>query len=149
MKKVQKVLYVLLAVLISAAMLTACPAPSDINEGEVSVVVKAGAAEYPVRTEKSFLGEILDELAQEGLYLKASGTAGSEFGRWLDEIGTLIPNPANNEFIALYATTENMNYTDPLTTKTVDGVKFYSAIKGIDQMPLIDGVIYMFVVGTY
>ncbi|MCL2751548.1 MAG: hypothetical protein FWE62_02205 [Firmicutes bacterium] len=136
---------VLLAVTAMAFLWTGCDTDKpEIPEGGAAIVIIIGADKYEVTTENEYVGQVLDELAEtEDLVFEFTGTADSQYGRMIDKLGTLIPS--GNEFIAFYSTSDNLQYSFPEMSVELEGVTYYSANFGADQMPVMDGVRYYFV----
>jgi len=146
------------AAILAAVALAAC-GPKDVKKpaNAIIITVSGGQAQtvnlkeyiennlvtdknYTMPSKKESLGQILDELADKhGLHLLANN---SDYGRWFDEIGSLIPASGSNEFIALYSDCNDITYSFFEMKAAVDGVTYYLANYGFDSMPALDGVSY-------
>jgi len=142
MKKLFKPLALLLIVLVPlfAFMLVAC---FESQEPEQFLLITSDSLE---NSNHEFIGGVLDELAEsDGLTFTYSNTA---FGRMILTLGNLVPNASNNEFIAVYISILEPQWSNPYSV-TVDGVQFFSANHGIDSLPVLDGVSYLFAIATF
>jgi hypothetical protein len=134
-------------------LLSACPSDGkDLTEADIIKITADGNSyavvlhgmDFGVSGHFYFVGEILDALAEEGFNFKFSGSSSDIFGRMITEFGDL--RPAAGEFIAFYSTVNDPNFSFLPNPLVFDGVEYFFANYGIDQMPIIDGATYLFVV---
>ena len=157
MKKTLKMLAMVLAFAIVFAVAVACSGescecepiiPPDVDQ---SITIIAGSWRFDnFTTDSETIGEVLDEL---------NGWRDSDFNPFIfeynDEWGPRLVNrlgdlnPTGNEFIAIYLTHTNIRYSNPLQTRVVDGVTFRFANLGIDDMPVLSGTTFLFVISSW
>ena len=163
MKKFLFFSFALILILATALLASSCAKEKEIYDGGaivfVSVKAQAGgfAADASVtdadgkKTEMSvsgdfkFLADVLQKLKSEkGLTLEFDA-----YGM-VAEIGTVKPAAGTNEFICVYLNSEDLAYVDPLWgTVEVNGATYNSTSKGIGEMPVIDGFVFVFKVSVY
>jgi len=149
MKKIFRLLAALFAFAIIFAVFTACtgapcecePIDTEIDE-TITVIIGEWRFE-DFTTYSNTIGEVLDELAEIFWDFTFEYTSFG-WGRQIDVLGDL--SPGAGEFIAIYLTSTNLRYANPLQTRVVNGVEFRSSHYGADSLPVLGGVTYMFVV---
>ena len=145
MKKPCKKIKLLALILVITAVVSAFTACIESPKGGGEITIRIGGDTYSLVTEKSTLGEALDELTErENLRFECRGIKSDRF---IEELGSLKPSP--NEYIAIYSTSDDMLLSDMLKPSiTEDGVTYYYAGLGIDSFPALDGLIFYFTVKT-
>lgn len=108
-------------------------------ESKISITVTLMDNKQIVTTERAFLGDVLKDLKAEGLiqleYQK------SAYGMFITSINGLTLKP--NEFVGIYLSSDDPENADLLMpTVTKNGITYYSANKGADTLPIIDGMKY-------
>ncbi|MCL2370891.1 MAG: hypothetical protein FWC80_06675 [Firmicutes bacterium] len=155
MKKTLKILAMVLAFVITFAVAVACSGescecepiiPPDVDQ---SITIIAGSWRFEnFTTDSETIGEVLDEL--NGWFDDEFNPFVFEyelgqFGRFINRIGSL--DATDGGWIAFYLTHTNIRYSNPLQTRVVDDVTFRFANMGIDDMPVLAGTTYIFVMG--
>jgi len=141
MKKLKLIAVIAAITLCVGALFTGC-LPSD-PKGGGTVTITIGEESYPVTTEKDYIGQVLDEMAARGeITVSFSGNASDPYGRYLEALNSL--SPQSGEYVALYSIVEDAQYSYVLSEITFDGVVYYPANFGADQMPVFDGAKYLF-----
>ena len=156
MKKTLKILALVLTFVITVAVFTACGTNVNIEnrimifvdaEGAIEVVIRDDGEETTVMIAAGpqTVGQILDALAaqKEGFVFDTTGNANDRYGRMLNVLGNL--NPGSGEFIGIYLSYHNEVYAFP-SDVMVDDISFWFANFGIDQIPVFNGVTYLFVI---
>jgi hypothetical protein len=160
MKKALRPLALLLATAVVAVLFLACVPEQKVPENAIIISV-SGTDEQTVtfKEYKNFelitnqshvfsprienLGALLDALAEkEGLNIKKTGG-------FLDELGTYVPNFANNEFITIFSTINNATYSNMVATAVVADVTYFEAMRGMDEMPALDGHSFLLFITTW
>lgn len=108
-------------------------------ESKINIIVTLMDNEQIVATERAFLGDVLKDLKSKGLiqleYQK------SAYGMFITSINGLTLKP--NEFVGIYLSSDDPENADLLMpTVTKNGITYYSANKGADTLPIIDGMKY-------
>lgn len=108
-------------------------------ESKINIIVTLMDNEQIVATERAFLGDVLKDLKSKGLiqieYQK------SAYGMFITSINGLTLK--SNEFVCIYLSSDDPENADLLMpTVTKNGITYYSANKGADTLPIIDGIKY-------
>lgn len=143
--KNKRVLLIAIAiiVLMSVVMgaLVACDGNDDTSTKKITVTLMDN--EQTVTTEKAFLGDVLKDLKAAGLI--DFEYENSQYGMFITSICGITPKI--NEFVGVYLSSddpENAYLLAPPVTK--NGITYYSAGKGADTLPIIDGMKYYLVI---
>jgi len=145
MKKFFNLLVFVFAVLVPALLFSAAGCLETPETGG-SIVIHIGAERFEVTgTEHEFIGQVLDELS-ETRDLAFSYDTFPPLGRFPYMLGDL--QAGSNSFIALYISLLEPRWSTP-QSRTIDGTAFYFANYGIDGLPVLDGVQYLFVLSTF
>lgn len=140
MKNKRLLLIAVIAIaLISIVMgaLVACDNNDDTSTKKVIITLMDN--ERIVTTNKPYLGDVLKDLKTAGL-IKFE-YQDSAYGMFITSIND--KTLASNEFVGIYLSSDDPKNADLLIpTVTVDGTTYYSANKGADTLPIIDGVKY-------
>lgn len=116
------------------------------TDNNINIVVTLIDNEQNVTTEKTFLGDVLKDLKAKGLI--QIEYQNSSFGMFITSINGLTLK--SNEFVCIYLSSDDPTNADLLMpTVTKDGITYYSANKGADTLPIIDGVKYYLAVATF
>jgi len=145
MKKHFKLLALSIAVLVAVGIFAAASCLEVKTGGDITIIIGNQTFEMTA-VEHEFIGEVLDELTAEHQLAFTYST--SAFGRMILTLGPLNPLAINNEFIAIYISILEPQWSSPYN-RTVDGITFYSANFGIDGLPVLDGVKYLFVISSW
>lgn len=134
---------VIIIALLSIVMgaLVACNDNDDTSTKTVTVTLMDN--EQTVTTDKAYLGDVLKDLKSKGLV--EFEYENSQFGMFITSICGITP--AINEFVGVYLSSddpENAYLLAPPITK--NDVTYYSAGKGVDTLPIIDGMKYYLVI---
>ena len=159
MKKTFKLLAMLFALAVLFAVFIACRGITDTeniiritvgDNGAIQAVIKYGEP-IDIAGEHQTIGQVLDALVagNPDITFEYDGTADSDWGRFLRVLGDLRPVTANNEFIAVFLTYPAPSSHSTLPAIEVDSVTFYSANAGIDQLPVLNGITYLFAISTF
>lgn len=130
---------VIVIALLSIVMgaLVACDNNDDTSTKKVTITLMDN--ERIVTTNKPYLGDVLKDLKTAGL-IKFE-YQDSAYGMFITSIND--KTLASNEFVGIYLSSDDPKNADLLIpTVTVDGIAYYSANKGADTLPIIDGVKY-------
>ncbi|MEG1535683.1 MAG: hypothetical protein RR416_01790 [Clostridia bacterium] len=117
-----------------------------------SIVIVVGEKTLAVTTDKTSVGQVLDQLQSElKLTFTYSGKVGGEFGRMLLSIDDITPSAdaSKREFVNFLASTTDQKYVFVGAPVIINGKEFYSTNYGVDSMDVIDGVTYAFMLATY
>ena len=123
-------------------------------EGSVTVLIVTAEGKETVEVALADLGEgatLLDALKAEPYaeQFQADITEGDYV--MVNSVKGLVPDAANNEYVAIYAT--DMNFVDAdsefTTTAEVDGVTFYTTNVGAADLVLAAGESYLFQIATF
>lgn len=115
-------------------------------ESKINITVTLIDNEQAVSTEKAFLGDVLKDLKAAGLIQLEYQD--SSFGMFITSINGLTLK--SNEFVCIYLSSDDPTNADLLMpTVTKDGITYYSANKGADTLPIIDGVKYYLAIATF
>ncbi|MEG2562178.1 MAG: hypothetical protein RSB10_06140 [Clostridia bacterium] len=117
-----------------------------------SIVIVVGEKTLAVTTDKTSVGQVLDQLQSElKLSFTYSGRVGGEFGRMLLSIDDITPSAdaSKREFVNFLASTTDPKYVFVGAPVVINGKEFYSTNFGVDSMDVIDGVTYAFMLATY
>ena len=136
----KKLLALLLTLALSLFCLASCGQPEPENGTVTLVLGTATPKEYTVELEK--LGEgnglipLLNYLKEnEGLDYSISGT-------FLDSVGEISNDYANNTYIYIYTSVErDFDVSDYKTTISYEGTELVSSGVGATEMTLADGAI--------
>lgn len=137
---------VIVIALLSIVMgtLVACNNNDDTSTKKVTITLMDN--ERIVTTDKAYLGDVLKDLKTAGL-IKFE-YQDSAYGMFITSIND--KTLASNEFVGIYLSSDNPDYADLLIpTVTVGGTTYYSANKGADTLPIIDGVKYYLTVVVF
>lgn len=134
---------VIIIALLSIVMgaLVACNDNDDTSTKTVTVTLMDN--EQTVTTDKAYLGDVLKDLKSKGLV--EFEYENSQFGMFITSICGITP--AINEFVGVYLSSddpENAYLLAPPITK--NDVTYYSAGKGVDTLPIIDGMKYYLII---
>ena len=143
MKRTNKIIALILALVCSVALLAACGDTTD-KDGKITVVLGLDApVEYEVDlgelTVDAGLFSVLDYLAAEGrLTYEKNGTM-------ISSVGELKPDAAKGEYIYIYTSVEaDFDVSDWGTTMEYKGMTLTSSGVGAGDMTVSDGaVIYI------
>lgn len=130
---------VIVIALLSIVMgaLVACDNNDDTSTKKVTITLMDN--ERIVTTNKPYLGDVLKDLKTAGL-IKFE-YQDSAYGMFITSIND--KTLASNEFVSIYLSSDDPKNADLLIpTVTVGGTTYYSANKGADTLPIIDGVKY-------
>jgi len=149
MKKRQKKIVALITVVLLALafVLVGClpEAPPLPPEG-ANITIIIGDTAHTLTTQQTTLGGALDELhASEDIALVTGGVATDLHGRWLVSIGDL--EPGYREFVAVYIAT-SIPWGLPPSIQH-NGRTFYSTPQGIDGVPVLVDMYYLFVIRSW
>lgn len=115
-------------------------------ESKINITVTLMDNEQAVSTEKAFLGDVLKDLKAAGLIQLEYQD--SSFGMFITSINGLTLK--SNEFVCIYLSSDDPTNADLLMpTVTKNGITYYSANKGADTLPVIDGVKYYLAIATF
>ena len=143
MKRTNKIIALILALVCSVALLAACGGTTD-KDGKITVVLGLDVpVEYEVDlgelTVDAGLFSVLDYLAAEGkLTYEKNGTM-------ISSVGELKPDAAKGEYIYIYTSVEaDFDVSDWGTTMEYKGMTLTSSGVGAGDMTVSDGaVIYI------
>lgn len=137
---------VIVIALISIVMgtLVACNNNDDTSTKKVTITLMDN--ERIVTTDKAYLGDVLKDLKTAGL-IKFE-YQDSAYGMFITSIND--KTLASNEFVGIYLSSDDPKNADLLIpTINVGGIAYYSANKGADTLPIIDGVKYYLTVVVF
>jgi len=121
-----------------------CLPPVDTG-GDIVIIVGEQRFELE-NVEHEFIGQVLDELAATE-ELVFSYNANPLLGREVLSLGSL--SAGYRTFVAIYISILEPRWSNTFSSREADGVGFYSANYGIDGLPVLDGVIYLFALGSW
>lgn len=133
----KKILSVIMVVIVAATFMcvaVACGNP-DFNDKEKTVTIVIGDTSH--KLENTTSRSLLDGLSELGVDVKINSG-------FVSEIDNIKPNPANKEFLAFYTTIENPKYADKNFSTMYNDETLYSTLYGVQGIPLIDGMVYLF-----
>ena len=132
-------LIVLIATAFSVPFLLAANCLPPVETGG-NITIHIGELSFNPDTERDYIGQVLDDLVlSDDLVFEYQHSA---FGRFITAIGGLRPNATG--WIAVYLSYNNPRFAMPYT-RQFNGKTFYSAGLGIDALPALEGVSYLFV----
>ena len=141
MKKLRLIAVLIAVTLGAAGLFTGCLPPDPKGGGTITIFI--GEESYPVTTKKDYIGQVLDEMKANGeITFTFSGVASDQYGRMLLSLNTL--NPQSDEYIAFYSDVDDDRYSFKEAYVDLNGVIYYFANYGIDQIPVFDGAKYLF-----
>lgn len=146
--KNKRILIVTIAVIVLMSVvmgaLVACNNNDDTSTKTITVTLMDNV--QTVTTEKAFLGDVLKDLKASGL-IKFE-YQDSTFGMFITSINDMTL--ASNEFVGIYLSADDPTNADLLIpTVTVGDTIYYSANKGADTLPIINGVKYYLTVVVF
>lgn len=144
-KRILLIAVIIIALLsIVMGMLVACNDNDDTSTKNITVTLMDN--EQTVTTDKAYLGDVLKDLKASGL-IKFEYQDGA-YGMFITSING--KKLASNEFVAIYLSSDNPDYADQLIpTITIGDTTYYSATKGADTLPIIDGIKYYLTVLSF
>lgn len=158
MKKTNRILALLLALVMATLMLASCGATGNVaDSGTATIVIENGEndyTEYEVdlsKLEKRDEGalsllEYIASLENSTLYYNA--TWGGGYGAYITQIGNLYPDPMN-QYVAIYTSVEKDFAVPNEYSPTVATVEYktmtltYSGV-GLSAMSVDDGTVILF-----
>ncbi len=157
MKKTTKILTLLLILAMAALCLISCNTTVD-DVGTVTVVIEKrdGAyeayelslAELENKSEGAF--GLLEALAErEDSHLDYDVTEGA-YGKYINSIGSLVPNGASGEYIGIYTSLEkDFDVSEWVKTLEYNGRTLKTSGVGVSELSLEDGVTVLFRIEKY
>lgn len=144
-KRILLIAVVVIALLsIVMGALVACNNNDDTSTKKVTITLMDN--ERIVTTDKAYLGDVLKDLKTAGL-IKFE-YQDSAYGMFITSIND--KTLASNEFVGIYLSSDDPKNADLLIpTVNVGGTTYYSANKGADTLPIIDGVKYYLTVVVF
>lgn len=128
------------------------------ERGDVSVVVENRDGTYDVY--KAYLEDV--ENKDEGVYgiiqlLMAreknpltADIVGSDYGAYVNSIGSLTPDTAKNEYVSIYTSLEkDFGTWEPVGVIEYEGITLKSSGVGLTSMSAEEGTIVLFRIETY
>lgn len=147
MKKKNRFLTAALIVCVAVCMATFAACAPAKSEGVKTVKFLVGDQTIDYVGEEATVGQVLRKLKTEGkLTLDANE---SEWGLYINGIGSLTADSGKNEFIAFLSSSTDVTHAGSLIPVEKDGVNYFSTNKGVDDMPLLDGITYLFMIDTF
>lgn len=141
--------YSLVAILTLVALvsLVACGGLNDLGkpntqDGVKQATIIIGAQTYSVQTEAEYLHDALLELKAAGK-IEYEFTLG-EYGAFVTKLNELEGTANYSKWIGVYVDSDDSELASPGYDETVDGKVYHSANLGVSDMPLLDGLTYVF-----
>lgn len=157
MKSIKKILSLALCGTLILGILLAlasCIGSESDTEGTCTVVIGSdiGFTEYLVDISKVEINEGLFSLIkyleeEKGLHAVYES---SVYGAYLTEIGTLVPDEAKGEYIAVYTSVASEFNTGSLFAEyNYAGTSLGTSGLGMSAMSVVSGGVYLFMIATY
>ncbi len=155
MNKFLKAIGIIVIITVLVCTFASCvKEPLPVNESDKIYIIIIDGEETTVlerNAEEGFLIDALEAFQNDGeLTFTTSGEGDSEY---LLTIGTLSPNSANSEFIAVYTDVPNFYNeiwgTIEVVYDTETTVTFCSATNGIGSLPIQGECTYIFTIPSY
>ena len=121
------------------------PPPPPIPEDGADIIIIVGDYRFELNTHERYLkGAILELVEYKDIVFEYSNHS---WGVMVDRIGDLV-NGYDGAWLILHLDYNNPAWATP-DTYVLDGITFFSANVGISDMPVIDGVAYLFVLMSF
>lgn len=155
MKKMQKSLVALLClvcVLSTVFVLFACT-DKNANDLEKTVTIVIGEGENAtvetITTGAKYLFDLLNEMSNREENKIALNGSWEEYGLFVTEVGSLKAEGSNQYICVLTSDAAYKNATEWAVKKEYNGTEMVSSTRGVSSLPLKDGCVYMFALGTF
>lgn len=155
MKKMQKTLVALLClvcVLSTVFVLFACT-DKNANDLEKTVTIVIGEGETAttetITTGAKYLFDLLNEMSNREENKLALNGSWSTYGLFVTEVGSLKAEGSNQYICVLTSDAAYKDMTEWAVKKEYNGTEMVSSTLGVSSLPLKDGCVYMFALGTF
>lgn len=143
----KKFLSVIMVAIIAATLMcvaVACDDNPDFNSNEktVTIIVDETSYELDNTTSKSLYNALKELKKKNSVHFKIKSGM-------IIEIGDSKQDVLKNQYIMFYTTLDSSDYAETDYSITYDDMTLYSTIKGVKQIPLIDGATYLFRLETF
>ena len=137
--------------IVSCLVLVGCDKLKDAGkpaaeEGAKSVTILLqngnGYSSYTAKTSAEYVQDLLVELKNAGVF--AYEFHNTEYGAFMDVLGTMHPNSDNYEYIMFYHDINDAELIYPGYDVEYDGKTYSSASLGVSSFPVRDGATYLF-----
>lgn len=117
------------------------------EEGGKSITLIVGEETYSVYTTAEYLHDLLCELDEKGTIEYKYDDSGAYLA--ITKVNELVTTPDWSKYVAIYLDSEDPLYVGFTGDVTVSGKTYHYANLGAESLPVLDGVTYVLLQGTY